>query len=92
MIHKGCDFSDAILLELRALLRASAFTNLLIARLLRLEIVVDRLKKEIEVGEIVQPVCPPRSNVIKSRSGHSCLKRQPTLSLETLITKYSQVL
>lgn len=64
-------------LKLRALLRASGVTNLLIARLLRLESVVDRLEKEIEVREIVQPVRPPRSDVIKPCSGHSCLKKSP---------------
>ena len=71
-------FSGEILLKLRALLRASTVTNLLIARFLRCESVVDRLEKEIEVREIVQPVCPPRSNVIKPCSGHSYLRCQST--------------
>lgn len=73
VVHNSSDLSGKILLKLRALLRTSAVTNLLIARLLRSESVVDRLEKEIEVREIVQPVCPPRSNVIKPCSGHSSL-------------------
>lgn len=68
-------FKGTVLLNLRALLRASTVTNLLIVRLLRVESAVDRLKKVIEVREIVQPVCPPRSNVIKPCSGHSCLEQ-----------------
>lgn len=85
-------FPITVLLKLRALLRASAVTNLLVARVLRLESVVERLEGEIEVREIVQPVCPPRSNVIKPCSGHSCSESRSTarFPLETLPLKYSQ--
>lgn len=66
--------------KLRAPLRTDAVTDLLVARLLRLESVVDRLEGEIEVGEIVQPVCPPRSDVIKPCSGHSCVEEKSSQS------------
>lgn len=62
--------------KIRALLRTSTVTNLLIARFLRSESAVDRLEKKIEVWEIVQPVCPPRSHIIKPGNGHYCLKSQ----------------
>lgn len=60
--------------KLRAPLRTATVTNLLIARLHRSESAVDRLEKEIEVREIVQPIRPPRSNIIKPCSGHACLE------------------
>lgn len=77
-------FSGAIHLKLRAPLRR--VTNLLIARSLRFKSVVDRLKEETEVREIVQPVRPPRSNVIKPRAGHPCSQRSVhrTLDAHTL--------
>lgn len=50
----------------------STVTNLLVILLLRSESVVHRLEEEIDVWEIVQPVSPPRSDVIEPRGGHSC--------------------
>lgn len=72
MVRNSTDLSVETVWKLRALLRTSTFTNLLVARLLRLESVVDRLEKETEVWEIVKPIRPPRCDVIEPCSGHSC--------------------
>lgn len=50
----------------------SAATHLLVALLLRPESIVHRLEEEIKVWEIVQPVSPPRSDVVEPGGGHSC--------------------
>lgn len=64
------DFLVRLFLKIRAPLPTTTVTNLLIARLLRFESAVDRLEKEIEVREIVQPVSPPWSNIISPCSSH----------------------
>lgn len=93
-LHNKSELSGEIILKLRVLLRTSSVTNLLIAPLLRSESAVDWLEQEIEVGEIVQPVSPPRSNVIKSGGGHSCLKirrgADSTFLFNTSTRRYSR--
>lgn len=50
----------------------SPATDLLVVLLLGLEAVVDGLEPQVDVGEIVQPVGPPGSDVVHPGRRHAC--------------------